>query len=1169
MAQAQAELTDRLGERDALGRLLEAVRAGESRALVVRGDPGIGKTVLLDHLAGRASGSDCRVARAVGMQSEMELAFAGLHQLCAPLLSSAESLPTPQRDALRTAFGLAAGPPPDRFFVGLAVLSLLSEVAGERPLICVIDDEQWLDRASAQALGFAARRLGADSVGLVFAARDPSVELAGLPDLEVTGLGDSDARALLDSALTGPLDERVRELIVAETRGNPLALLELPRGLSPAQLPGGFGLPGARPGAAPLTGRIEDSFARQLAALPEATRRLLQLAAADPSGDRALVWRAARRLGIGVQAGTPAVEAGLVEFGGRVRFRHPLARSAAYRSASFADRQHLHAALAEVTDPQADPDRRAWHLAQAAAGPDEEVAAELERSAGRAQARGGLAAAAAFLERSVLLTADPARHAERILAAAQASMQAGAFGKALDLLAAAENQGSGPLDEFQRARADLLRGHVAFASGLGRDAPPLLLKAASRLERFDLELARETYLTAWRAAGMAGLLTEAGVLAEICRRAQALPPPAGPPRPLDVFLDGLALLIADGRAAAAPTLRRAAAMLADMTVDDVLRWGSVAAGASALVWDFEGMLAMSARQVQLARDAGAIALLPLYLSQLGIALPWMGDFAGAAALVAETDSVAAATGSRIAPLTLLRLLALQGREAEASATIASVIEQAAAEGQGLAVAWAHWAAAVLYNGLARYEEAAAAARHATSDILDPWMSMWALPELVEAAVRMSDAGLARDALARLAETTQPCGTDPALGIEARCRALLSDAAAADGLYREAIGRLSRTRLRPELARAHLLYGEWLRRRQRRVDARAQLRTAHDQFTSMGMEAFAERTRRELIATGEKVRKRNSDARDQLTAQEEQIARLARAGLSNPEIGAQLFLSARTVEWHLRKVYTKLGIGSRHELKSALAQRQQDAELTVLPAGGQALRGAIDMQDLTGDVGRGLEEQDAVNDAADLGRSPDDAREDGVDPDAEGGVLDRQRPGGRGQAALGQRGHHRGRAGTGGSGAGGRDVDHMPAVPRGHRGDGPLRYPEEPGQADPDHVGVVGGRVVGERLGDDHARVVDQGVEAAEPFQRRVDDPVGARPVGNIAFDGEHLRFVRWPENCGAGQHRPAAPAVPGHQAGADALGGARDDGDLARHDAASAGHRPADDEAMRIPFHER
>ena len=374
------------------------------------------------------------MVRAAGVQSEMELAFAGLHQLCAPMLSRAEQLPVPQRDALRTALGVAAGPPPDRFLVGLAVLGLLSEVAGDRPLICLVDDVQWLDRASAQALGFTARRLAADPVGLVFAAREPGEELAGLAELEVGGLRDDDARTLLESALAGPLDARVRDLIIAETRGNPLALLELPRGLTPAELAGGFGLPGA----APLTGRIEDSFARQLEALPAETRRLVLLAAADPSGDRALVWRAAGRLGIPIQAAVPAAEAGLVEFGARVRFRHPLARSAAYRLAPIQARQEMHAALAEVTDPAADPDRRAWHRAQAAPGPDEEVAAELERSAGRAQARGGLAAAAAFLERAVALTADPARRAERALAAAQAHMHAGGFGNALDLLAAAE-----------------------------------------------------------------------------------------------------------------------------------------------------------------------------------------------------------------------------------------------------------------------------------------------------------------------------------------------------------------------------------------------------------------------------------------------------------------------------------------------------------------------------------------------------------------------------------------------------------------------------------------------------------------------------------------------------------------------------------------------------------
>jgi DNA-binding CsgD family transcriptional regulator/tetratricopeptide (TPR) repeat protein len=892
--------------------MVGAIRAGESRALVVRGDPGVGKSVLLDHLAGRASGAGCRAARAVGVQSEMELAFAGLHQLCAPMLDHLGRIPAPQQDALRTAFGINTGPPPDRFFVGLAVLSLLSEVAGERPLVCVIDDVQWLDRASAQALGFAARRLGADPVGLVFAARDPGAELAALPELEVTGLDDSDARALLDSALPGPLDERVADLIVAETRGNPLALLELPRGLSPAELAGGFGLPGA----APLAGRIEDSFARQLGALPDQTRRLVQLAAADPSGDRALVWRAAGRLGIPAGAAAPAVEASLVEFGARVRFRHPLARSAAYRSARFIDRQQLHAALAEVTDPQADPDRRAWHRAQAAAGPEEAVAAELERSAGRAQARGGLAAAAAFLERSVVLTADPARHAERALAAAMASMQAGAFDKALDLLAVAE---AGPLDEFQRARVELMRGHVAFASGFGSDAPPMLLKAAKRLEPFDLELACETYLAAWSAAGMTGPLAGRDVLLAICRALQALPAPLGDPRPLDLLLAGLARLITDGHPAAAATLQRAAKVLTGIPVEDVLRWGWMATTASSLVWDFDGLHAISARQVQLVRDAGALAQLPLYLSQLGIVLPWMGDFAGTASVIAETDSVAAATGSPIAPYTLLRLRALQGREAEASAAIASAIELAAASGQGMAASWAQWAAAVLYNGLARYEEAASAARQATADTLNLWPSLWALAELVEAAARAGDTELARDALERLAGTTRPCGTDWALGTEARCRALLSDGASADDLYREAIDRLSRTRLRPELARAHLLYGEWLRRARRRADAREQLRTAHDMFTVIGMEAFAERARRELMATGETVRKHSAGTREELTPQEEQIARLARDGLSNQEIGAQLFLSARTIEWHMRKVFTKLGIGSRRQLRAALTQ----------------------------------------------------------------------------------------------------------------------------------------------------------------------------------------------------------------------------------------------------------
>jgi DNA-binding CsgD family transcriptional regulator/tetratricopeptide (TPR) repeat protein len=908
-------LTDRRRERDTLDQLIEAVRAGDSRALVIRGDPGVGKTALLDYLAGQAQG--CRVARAAGVQSEMELAFAGLHQLCTPMLDHVGSIPPPQRDALQIAFGITVGPPPDRFMVGLAVLSLLSEVAGERPVICLIDDEQWLDQASAQALGFTARRLGAEPVGLVFAARVAGDELAALPALEVGGLRDDDARVLLERAFAGPLDAQVRDLIIAETRGNPLALLELPRGLSAAELAGGFGLPGT----APLTGAIEDSFARQLETLPPQTQRLLQLAAADPSGDRALLWRAAGRLGIPVQARVAAVTAGLAKFDAGVRFRHPLIRSVAYRSAAMPERRQLHAALAEVTDPQADPDRRAWHRAQAAAGPDEEVARELERSAGRAQARGGLAAAAAFLERAVLLTADPARHADRTLAAAQASMGAGAFGSALELLATAE---TGPLDKFQRAQVDLVRGHVAFASGSLGEAPALLLTAARQLERFDLGLARETYLTAWGAAFVAAQhLADRHLLLEICHAIQALPPP-DPARPLDLMLDGLALLTTDGHSAAAATLQRAAQVLTSIPVEDVLRWGWVATGAATAVWDDEGFIVISARQVQLVRNAGALAQLPLYLSQLGIARAWTGDFAGAASVVAESDSVAAATGSQFPPYAALWLLSLQGRETEVSGVIASATEQVAAGAQAM-VTHAHLAAAVLYNGLARYEDAAAAARQAAANTYEPWYSTWALPELVEAAAHSGDTGLAHDGLERLARTTQPAGTDFGLGIEARCRALLSDAAAADELYREAISRLSRTRLRTELARGHLLYGEWLHREGRLRAAREQLRTAHDMLVAIGMEAFAERARRELIAVGGTVPKHGPETRDPLTPQEEQIARLARDGLSNPEIGAQLFLSARTVEWHLRKIFTKLDIGSRRELDAALAQRGRDVQ----------------------------------------------------------------------------------------------------------------------------------------------------------------------------------------------------------------------------------------------------
>ena len=898
-----------------LDRLVDNVRAGQSRVLVLRGEAGVGKTALLEYLQRRASG--CRIARAAGVESEMELPFAGLHQLCAPMLHRLGRLPGPQGDALGAAFGLRDGDAPDRFLVGLAVLSLLSDVAEEHPLICVLDDAQWLDRASAQAFAFVTRRLMAESVAVVFAVRESSndQDLTGLPELQIHGLADRDARALLESVLAGPLDERVRDRFVAETRGNPLALVELPRGLTPAQLAGGFALPGA----IPLSGRIEASFQRRLDALPADTRRLLQLAAADPAGDPVLLWRAAQRLAIGNQAAGPAAEAGLLEIGARVLFRHPLVRSAAYRSASLPDRQAGHRALAEATDPRLDPDRRAWHRAQAAPEPDEDVAAELERSAGRAQARGGLAAAAAFLQRAVTLTVDPARRADRALAAAQSKHQAGAPDTALELLALAQ---AGPLDELQQARAELLRAQITFAVTRGRDAPPMLLAAAKRLEPLDATLARETYLDAFSAALFAGHLARGGGVREVAEAVLAADwgeSSRRSPLACNLLLDGLAILTTQGYAAAATTLKGALRAFRDepMSEEDTLRWLWLACRIARALGDDASWDELTDRQVQLARKAGALSLLPIALiERFGVQL-FVGDLDAAASLVAEAEAVVEATGSQLAPQGAIALAAWRGREAEASALIEASRQDVERRGEGLWLIATEWASAVLFNGLGRYEDALAAAEQAAEDPHELGVSTWVPTEIIEAAVRSGAPERAAGPLRRLQEISRAAGTDWALGVEARSRALLSDGEAAERLYLEAIERLSRTRVRVALARAHLLYGEWLRRQGRRMDARGQLRIAHQLYSSMGMEGFAERARRELQATGETVRKRSVETRGELTAQEMQIARLANDGLSNQEIGARLFISARTVKYHLGKVFTKLDISSRAQLDQVL------------------------------------------------------------------------------------------------------------------------------------------------------------------------------------------------------------------------------------------------------------
>ncbi|HEX5900814.1 MAG TPA: AAA family ATPase [Solirubrobacteraceae bacterium] len=911
----QTSLLGRAAECAFLDDLVGDIRRGESRSLVLLGEAGIGKTALLEYLV--ESAPDLKVVRVVGVESEMELAFAGLHQLCGHMLDRLPGLPAPQRQALDVVFGLSAGAAADRFLVGLAVLSLLSEVAEERPLVCVVDDAQWLDQASALTLSFVARRLLAERVGLVFAAREPGEALAHVPELWVQGLRDDDARTLLSSGAGVMLDARVRDRMIAETRGNPLALLELPRGWTAPRLAGGFGMLGTQP----LSGQIEESFVRRLEALPQDSRLLLLVAAAEPVGDPLLLLRASERLGMAPSAVEAATDE-LLALGERVTFRHPLVRSAVYRSAAVQERRAVHLALAQATDRDTDPDRRAWHLAAAAAAPDEQVAVELERSAGRAQARGGLAAAGAFLQRAVALTADSARRVDRALAAAEASVQAGVFDVARQLLATAE---VGPLDELQRARLDLLRAEAAYSESRGSEAPALLLRAARTLDPLDPKLAGETYLDAWSAALFAGRLASTGSLHHVSREALARPRPAGPQPPSDRLLHGFSLAFTDGRSAAAPVLERAAASFAgqDASVEEALRWGWLATAAAVMVWDYDTCVAVATRGVVVAREAGALAVLAVSANALAQAMALGGEFASAASLIAEADGVTEATGTLVAPYGALVLGGLQGREAEAAAVIDATIDDATAGGQGAAVQYAYWARSMLLNGLGRYQEALAAAQEASDDTPELFVSVWALSELIEAAARSDDAGRALGGLVRLAEATRAAETDWGLGIEARSRALLSEGETAERLYQEAIERLGRTRLRPELARAHLLYGEWLRRCNRRADARAQLRAAHEQLTSIGMEAFAERAQSELLATGERIRNRTIETRDDLTPQERQIAQLARDGLSNPAIGARLFLSPRTVEWHLRKVFTKLGIRSRLELPSALPSSESE------------------------------------------------------------------------------------------------------------------------------------------------------------------------------------------------------------------------------------------------------
>nr|WP_082983319.1 AAA family ATPase [Mycobacterium sp. 1423905.2] len=917
----------RRAECTTLERLTSAARSGQSQVLVLRGEAGIGKTALLDFVSERAPGF--RTARVAGVESEMELAFAALQQLCAPLLDWHDNLPEPQRDALDIAFGRRTGPAPDRFLVGLAVLSLIGAATGGQPLIFLVDDAQWIDHVSAQTLAFVARRLIAEPVAMIFAVRDGfDDELTGLPELRVQGLAAGDARALLDSVILGRMDNQVRERIIAETRGNPLALLELPKGLTVEELAGGFGRPDARP----LAGQIEQTFLRRIQALSQQSQQLLLTAAAEPVGDAGLLLRAAAGLGLSGDAVIGAEASGLVEVGTRVRFRHPLVRSAAYRAAGLMERRRVHQALAEATDGDVDPDRRAWHLALAAPGPDESVAVQLERSAERAQARGGVAAAAAFLERATALTADPVRRGARALAAAQAKRAAAAFDAADELLTIAD---SATLDELQRARLVQLRAQITFARSRSGDpqAPTVsdaavgLLDAAKRLHTLDDAQARETYLEAVGAAMFGGRLCPYGGMQMTAATAAQAPAGPTPARPVDVLLDGITLRVTEGLAASVRPLREALQLIcsaAGRTDGDIMRWfwqafPIVQESAVHEVWDDQTWHQLAEHAVRLARDAGALAVLPHALVYRAGVHVQAGEFAAARVLIEEADAISAATGYAPVKYHSVLLAALRGAEAEAAKLIETAASDGVARGEGRVIGLTRYASAVLCNGLGRYDEALAAARQACEDE-DLGLFGWCLLELVEAGVRAGDRAAATQALRQLEERTAVVHTDWAAGVLARSRALLADDNAAEAHYREAIERLERTRVVVQLARGHLLYGEWLRRCNRRVDARTELHTAHEMFGRMGAEAFAERARRELLVTGKQVSKRSSGSGGPppgaLTAQEAQIAKLAGDGFTNAEIAAQLFISTHTVEWHLRKVFAKLGIKSRRQLRGA-------------------------------------------------------------------------------------------------------------------------------------------------------------------------------------------------------------------------------------------------------------
>ena len=907
-------LVGRPAEREALGGLLTRAVGGYSSALVLRGEAGAGKTALLADTVAVAAAGGLRTAWLTGVEPETQLGYAALHRFLLPFADQLEQLPVPQRDALRSAFGLVAGPPADRFLVALAVLTLLADVASAAPLVCVVDDVQWLDPESAVVLGFVARRLYAEQVVLLFAVREPAAEvpaLAGLPELVVGGLDDQAAMELLASLAPGPVSPAVGARIIAGTGGNPLALTEVARELSPGQLAGAEVLPEPLP----IGGSLEEAFGRRVGRLAPEARLLLAVAAAEPGASQPLVWRAAAQLGIDAEAAASADLGGLAEVGSRVEFRHPLVRSAAYYEIPLRRRRRIHQALAAVSDGE-QPDRVAWHLGMAAVGPDEATAARLEQAARRARDRGGYAATVTFLSRAAELSEDEGQRARRQLAASEAALTAGQPVRAGALLEEASAKLGDPL---ARARATRLRGTISLALGQAGEVPSILLEAARTLAPADVRRAREALLEALEAAMYAGWSASRAVLLEIAAMARATPTAAeSEASAADLLLDGFAARAAAGYPASVPLLRRAVARLRtdDLSPADSLRWLGLGFFAATELFDDQAQRALVGRWVQLARDLGALTALPVALNDQAAFEVKAGRFDAARACLVEASEISAATGNPgvvgSAGAAEAYELAWLGHETEARRVTAALAREAVGADRGTQAIFAQYCLAVLELGLGNYQAALQSALGVYEDDA-PLLGTQVIPDLIEAAARCGQTGLAEAALGRLAERALGADTPRAFGLLARSRALLASEDNAEPLYQEAIEHLKAFPGGPQLARAYLLYGEWLRRQRRRRDARQQLRTAHEMFTSMGAGAFAERARIELLATGERARQRTAGTETELTAQEAQIARLVSEGESNRDIAAQLFLSPSTVDYHLRKVFRKTGVTSRTQL----------------------------------------------------------------------------------------------------------------------------------------------------------------------------------------------------------------------------------------------------------------